>query len=275
MRYFFVIIILIVAISCKKADEPSYVNQGKIPLAEYNELIALCDTATLKTYEDFDGRLNRIQEIFSSRQDKRGAFPTIYKAITHAAVISIANHDYHDNAYTLSFSMEFSKRYLYYLRHHLLNEPLEQHWDLYYKHALDNTSVTRLVLEGINAHVTIDMTRSLAATGVYKEYVNDWLLFGNKTVSSVPGFLTELQNEYSTDASQVFHVFFAGDLLDPIFGQGATITFGFNLLRMDAFNNAIRMIQSSNDQPIEAGLQQSFNDREAIFELLDNLKLLP
>lgn len=275
MRYFLIFIVLNLAISCKKSDGHSYINQGDIPLAEYNELIALCDTVTLSTYEDFDSRLSRIQEIFSSHQDKRGAFPTIYKAITHAAVISIANRDYHDNTYTLSFSMEFSKRYLYYLKHHLLNEPLEQHWDLYYTHAMGGTSVTRLVLEGINAHVTIDMTRSLAATGVYKEYVSDWLLFGNKTVSSVPGFLTELQDEYDTDASRVFQVFFAGDLLDPIFGQGATITFGFNVLRMDAFNNAIRMIQSANDQPIETGLRQSFNDREAIFDLLDKLKLLP
>ncbi len=275
MRCLFLFIGLVFFISCQKENQHIYVNQKNIPIGEYNELITLCDTASLKTYEDFDMRIARIQEIFSSHNDRRGAFPTVYKAITHAAVVSIANQDYHDNAYTLKFSIEFSKRYLSFLKHHLLNESLEYHWDLYYNHAMSNTTVTRLVLEGINAHVTIDMTRSLAKTGVYKNYEGDWLLFGDKTVASVPGFLIELKEEYHTDASGIFHVFFVGDILDPIFGEGATINFGFNALRMDAFNNARWMLQSSNTTGIEQNLKKSFYGREAIFDVLDKMKLLP
>lgn len=261
--------------SCRKESLHRYANQKDIPLSEYNELIELCDTASLKTYEDFDNRISRIQDIFATYQDKRGAFPTIYKAITHAAVVSIANGDYQDTEYTLKFAIEFSKRYLYYLKHHLLNEPLEYHWDLYYRHAMNNTSVTRLVLEGINAHVTLDMTRSLAQTGVYKAYENDWLLFGDKTVASVPDFLTELQQEYNTDASGIFKVFFVGDIFDPVFGEGATINFGFNMLRMDAFHHALFMLQSAETTGIEKQLKNSFNGRETIFDLLDKMKLIP
>ncbi len=275
MRCPFLFIVLGLFISCQKEHKNIYANQKDIPLTEYNELISLCDTASLVTYEDFDVRIARIQEIFSSHNDKRGAFPTVYKAITHAAVVSIANHDYQDNTYTLKFSIEFSKRYLYYLKMHLLNEHLEYHWNLYYQNAMSITSVTRLVLEGINAHVTIDMTQSLAQTGVYKSYEADWLLFGNKSVASVPGFLIELKEEYHTDASGIFHVFFVGDMLDPIFGQGATINFGFNMLRMDAFNNALFMLQSSNTKGIEQNLKNSFYAREAIFDMLDKMKLTP
>lgn len=275
MRYSFLFSVFIFFISCKKENKISYVNQKDIPLAEYNELIALCDTVSLKTYEDFDTRIARIQEIFSLHNDKRGAFPTVYKAITNTAVISLAHQDYQDNAYTLKFSIEFSKRYLYYLKHHLLNEPLEYHWDLYYNHAMNNTTITRLVLEGINAHVTIDMTRALAQTGAYRNYQSDWLLFGDKTVASVPDFLIELKEEYHTDASGIFNVFFIGDIVDSVFGAGATINFGFNVLRMDAFNNALFMIQSTNDQQIETNLKKSFYDRETIFDALDKMKLTP
>lgn len=276
MKKIYFLICVLTVLSCKKETQQQYVNQKNIPIVEYNELIALCDTTSLKTYEDFDYRITRIQEIFSSHNDKRGAFPTIYKAITHAAVESIANQDYHDNAYTLKFSIEFSKRYLSFLKHHLLNEPLEYHWNLYYQHAFGGYHNTRLVLEGINAHVTIDMVRSLATTGVYSDYKTDWILFGDKTVASVPLFLDELKQEYNTDASGIFKVFFVGDILDPIFGQGATINFGFNVLRLDAFNNALFIKENpANSIQVEKNIQKSFQERENLFDAIDKLNLTP
>ena len=59
----------------------------------------------------------------------------------------------------------------------------------------------------------------MANTGAYRDYKNDWLLFGDKTVASVPDFLIELKNEYHTDASGIFNVFFVGDLFDAVFGE--------------------------------------------------------
>jgi len=270
-----ILFLLCIIMSCTQEEEALYVNQGRIPLGEYEELIALCDTESLTSFEQFDPVIARIQQIFADHKDPRGAFPTVYKAITTAAVESLADGIYEDEEYSNIFGVDFSKRYLYYLKDHLLNRPLEYHWDLYYQHAMNDYHITRLVLEGINAHLTLDLTRALGHTGVQPEFADDWILFGDVTVLSVPGFLEELQDEYDTDASGVFNVFFIGDILDLIFGEGTTINFGFNLLRIDAFNNAMAMQIPGQEERIEANLERAFWEREQIMALLDNLNLTP
>ncbi len=273
MKKLYGTICMLFLFSCQK--ENVVTNQWNLPDAAFNELLLLCDTSTLKTYADFDARIDRIQELFSSNKDNRGAFPTVYKAITHAATVYIAHRDYQDSLFINDFAMDFSKRYLYILKHHLLNEPIEYHWKMYYQHCYDKYTITRLVLEGINAHLTIDLTRSLATVGANRSNQDDWILFGDKTVIAFPGFLDELQQEYHTDASGIFNVFFAGDILDSIFGEGATINFGFNLLRMESFNNSIQLQQTDKSIQTEKVMQKSFYDKETIFTMLDDMKLTP
>jgi hypothetical protein len=263
-------------LSCSKDDSDAlYINQGSLSSEAFNELIDLCDTEALTSFEQFDHVISRIQQIFADHNDPRGAFPTVYKAITTAAVESLADGLYQDEVYSNIFAMDFSRRYLHYLEDHLMNRPLDYQWEVYYRHAMDNHHITRLVLEGINAHLTLDLTRALGHTGVRPEFEDDWILFGDVTVQSVPGFLVELQEEYNTDASGIFNVFFIGDLLDLVFGEGATINFGFNLLRIDAFNNALAMQDPMMQDRIEANLERAFWERHQIIGLLDEFNLTP
>lgn len=277
MKPLFAFLMALLALwGCQKDDAaPQYVNQGNIPLNEYEELIALCDTAALLSFAQFDGVIARIQQIFADHGDARGAFPTVYKAITTAAVNSLADGAYEDESYSNKFALDFSKRYLYFLKSHLLNEPLEFHWEEYYRHALEGHHITRMVLEGINAHLTIDLTRALAHTGVYPDFQDDWILFGDITVQSVPGFLDELQAEYHTDGSDVFGVFFIGDIIDAIFGEGTAVHFGFNLLRVDAFDRALALQDPQRAHRIEADMARSYHERQALIALVDELGLTP
>lgn len=75
--------------------------------------------------------------------------------------------------------LNFSERYFYYLHEHLLDRPLDYHWEFYYNHALRDWNVTRLIMEGMNAHITVDLARALADTDVYPEFEEDYLLIGN------------------------------------------------------------------------------------------------
>ena len=273
--FIYLVGLIVVITSCQTEQEALANNQWDLTIDEFEELVALCDTASLFTFEDFEQRIYRIQDIFAGHQDARGAFPTVYKAITHAAVVGLQNSQYNDPEYSLKFALDFSKRYLHVLEDHLYNRPLEYHWQVYYDHAQANTHITKMVLEGINAHLTIDLTRALAHTGVYPEFIDDWLLFGDNTVQSVPGFLEELQVEYDTDASDVFGVFFIGDLLDAFLGDGATINFGFNLLRKDAFDNALRLQNPAITRQIEWKMKQNFWDREGLIDLVDHMNMTP
>lgn len=272
MIKYYLLIFVSLCFACKKQDTH---NQWNLNTSDFNELIKLCDTSTLIDYAQFGKRLDRIQYIFANANDRRGAFPTVYRAITNAAIVSINNGDYKDSLFIYAFAMDFSKRYLYILKDHLLGSPIEYHWELYYKHCKLNHSITRLVLEGINAHLTIDLTRSLAQVGVKNLHQDDWILFGDKTVIAVPGFLEELKLEYKTDASGIFNVFFFGDLIDIFLGNGFTINLGFNLLRMEAFNFAIPLQDADKKFYIEQKMKNSFYTKEDIFVFLDNLKLTP
>lgn len=268
----------VVLLSCQPGDadvQQVNANQWNLPLDAYEELLALCDTASLLTFAAFENRINRIQDIFAAHNDPRGAFPTVYKAITTAALASLGEGMYQDPEYSNKFALDFSKRYLYYLEHHLRGDPLEPHWELYYRHAQEGAHITRLVLEGINAHLTLDLTNALADTRVPLDFRDDWILFGDVTVLSVPDFLEELENEYHTDASYAFGVFFVGDFLDQFLGEGATVNWGFNLLRIDAFNNAIALQDPEKRPAVQARMWDHFWEREAILEILDNMEMTP
>lgn len=273
-RSLFAGLVLAILLSCQQATVIEN-NQWSLSDAHFNELLEMCNVNTLKTYDEFGVRLERIQDIFASNNDPRGAFPTVYKAITDAALASVLVDDYDDAAFIEQFGLDFSKSYLHFLEQHLLNQPLEYHWELYYRHCKEKANITRLVVEGINGHLTIDLTRSLATIGIVRDNLDDWILVGDKTVLSVPGFLEELQSEYNTDAYELFHVYFIGDIIDEIFGDGTAVNFGFNLLRLDAFENAIKLQQPEKAEQIEKNMRKAFYERENIIALLDEMNLTP
>ena len=259
----------------KETDVIITPNQWNLSDEAFDELLILCDTSNLETYQEFYQRLDRMQEIFSSNDDSRGAFPTVYKAITIGAIETMEAGAYNDPVYATKFVMNFSKKYMYYLKDHLLGFPVEHHWELYYDHCANNANITRLVLEGINAHLSLDLPRSLAETGVIPDFEADWLLFGNNTVEYVPGFLEELENEYHADASEVFDLFFVGDMIDGIMGEGTAIKFGFNVLRMDAFRMALLLHVEEWNKGVEYRLRKAFYEREGGIELIDRMNLTP
>jgi hypothetical protein len=270
-----IIVLVLTTFSCSK--EPiKKLNQWQLSDEHFNELLELCDTNTLHTYEDFQTRLNRILEIFVDYQDPRGAFPSVYKAITDAGLTSLTEDAaiYENSQFAYDFGLHFSKSYLKFLKLHLLNELLEHHWELYYRYCKEQKHITRLVVEGINAHVSIDLPRSLAAVDVVRENKNDWILFGERVVEVVPEFLEKLEQDYGADASGIFNVYILGDMVDQFLGEGSMISIGFNLLRLDAFENAIRMQDPDKTIFIERKMEKSFYEREGMIDMLDRMGLM-
>ena len=126
MRNCFYLLILFIFFSCSKDDQTvRFTNQHNLSDADFNELLELCDTATFHSFVDFDYRIGRIQEIFSSNNDNRGAFPTVYKMITTGAIESIDEGAYNDPIYSEKFAVDFSERYMVILKDHLLGKEVE------------------------------------------------------------------------------------------------------------------------------------------------------
>ncbi len=276
MRNCLYLIFVFVIISCSKnQEEVFFSNQRDLSDADFNELLELCDTATFDAFVDFEYRISRIQEIFASNNDNRGAFPTVYKMITAGAIESMNAGLYEDPVYSEKFAVDFSERYMVYLKNHLLGNPIEFHWESYYENAFNGTNITKLVLQGINAHLTIDLTRALGYTGVYPEFRQDWIAFGDNTVKNVPSFLEELKEDYNTDASEMFGLFFVGDIIDGFMGEGTAVNFGFNLLRVNAFKVALWLQHEDRVDFMEKKIKEDYWKLEHLITQIDKMGLTP
>jgi len=274
-RYSFgIFLFILLFISCKK-EQPETNNQWKLNDTDFQRLLELSDSSTLTDLNEAGERLAEIQDIFSYIEDRRGTYTTILKAITNYAISSFEIEGYENTDLMKSFYMDFVARYLGTLHEHLLGNKLEYHWDTFYRYAKVEHNVSRLVLEGINAHFTIDMARSVAKFGINKTNRADWDKFGNETIDAVSSFTDELYVEYEVNAEDVFKLFFIGDLINDLLGEGSATKFGYQILRNEALSNGILLQLSAGSGNVERNMQVAFMQTDNAIMGLDKLQMLP
>ncbi len=270
---FGIFLLVLLICSCKK-EQPKTNNQWKLKDADFQTALTLSDTSTLTNLDEAGERLAEIQDIFSFIGDRRGAYPTILKAVTNYAISSFALENYKHTALMRSFYLDFVKRYLGALHEHLLGNKLEYHWDTYYRYAKVDHNVSRLVLEGINAHFSIDMARAVAQSKLNKSNQADWDKFGTETLDAVSSFNDELFVEYEVNAEEVFKLFFIGDLVNGLLGEGSATKFGYQMLRNEAFSNGI-LLQLTTNGNVEQNMKVAFTKKDNVILALDKMQMLP
>lgn len=270
---FGIFLLVLLICSCKK-EQPKTHNQWKLNDADFQTVLTLSDTSTLTNLDEAGERLAEIQDVFSNIGDRRGAYPTILKAVTNYAISSFALENYKNTALMRAFYLDFVKRYLGALHEHLLGNKLEYHWDTYYRYAKVEHNVSRLVLEGINAHFSIDMARAVALSKLNKSNQGDWDKFGTETLDAVSSFNDELFVEYEVNAEEVFKLFFIGDLVNGLLGEGSATKFGYQMLRNEALSNGI-LLQLSTNGNVEQNMKVAFTKKDNVILALDKMQMLP
>jgi Family of unknown function (DUF5995) len=268
MKYLFLIAICFLTLSCQK--ESGFANQKGISDADYNELITLSDTSNMVSGEDVKYKLDRITQILSGYNDNRGLFPLIYAQTTKQALLSINNEPekYEVLANATAITLAFAKRYLFNLHDHLLGKRSpEYHWKQYYVLCFSNNPRLRMAAAGLNAHLTVDLARAIADIGGRQSYKNDFLQFGEALVEATPDIIADLEDLYAVESEELFNGFFLEDIVDPIFGEGATTQFAFQFIRQEAFSNA-QLLQGPRPDNAQQHLFVLWRDRE---KLLDDL----
>jgi hypothetical protein len=120
----------------------------------------------LPDYNDFSIRIVRIQDIFAGHQDPRGTFTTLYEHITFSVLASMEDGRYDDPQFVGDFGVAFGKRYLVNLRDHLFSRPVTYSWTNFYDLCVEEKPFSRLVLSGMNAHITKDLLDALVAINI-------------------------------------------------------------------------------------------------------------
>lgn len=274
IKKFYILLLFGLFVSCTK-DNPTTI-QGKLKDKDFQRLIELSDTSTLVDINDFSSRIAEIQDIFSMIADRRGVYPTILKAITNYYISSLdIENGYKYPEQFNAFYLDFCKRFLSALHIHLLGQKNEYHWEQYFKYAQINHKVSRLTMEGINSHFTIDMARAVASAKLSKSNQADWNFFGTQTLDAVSSFTDELYAEYGVDATDVFRLFFLGDVIDGLAGAGSATKFGYEFLRTEAFNNGVKLQIALDKAKVEESMKISYTKKDQAFILLERMELLP
>lgn len=193
------------------------------------EIARLSDTSTitgaggLARLEDAVARHHRITEILVEHRDLRGLFAIGLDGVEYAAVMPLqrdpgafANRDY-----AHAISTELLRRFLDNLHAEFTGGVAEPQWAHYFALAQDcGASRARTAMAGYNAHLTVDLTYSVAAVGSRPENAQDYFEIVAAIAAAGDLIVDRTKAAYGADLGPLWRFYFVGEGLDQLFGAG-------------------------------------------------------
>lgn len=262
---------LIIFAGCSDKEDLSGLSK-----TDYDRLLFLSDTSNTVSDSAVLNILGEITEIFASNDDLRGLFPAVYHQTTIQAYNSIQNEPevYADLVKVRKIVVAFAKRYLYNLHNHQKGKEVEYHWKEYYRLTNTRQPRVRIAASGVNAHLTVDLPRSIYDVNGTQAFKDDYIRFGGALILATPFIVSSLQDNFDTDMGYLFNGLFAGPILDALFGEGFTTDLAFSFIREEAFENGMDLLKPGKFQVTQNKLQTIFFDRESVLSGLVSAKLL-
>lgn len=271
LRFLFIVFFLVLFNSCKKLE-----NTLGFSSEEFNRLLYLSDTSNTVSDSAVLYILEEITDIFIRNEDNRGLFPAVYHQTTIKAYQSVINEPevYADLDKVKELIVAFAKRYLYNLHNHLKGNEVEYHWQQYYKLTQTKQPRVRIAATGVNAHLTVDLPRSLYDVKCYPEFKDDYTRFGGALILATPFIIESLQENFNTDLGYLFNGLFAGPIIDALLGEGFTTELAFNFIREEAFENGTDLLINGKFNLTQQKIKNIFQLRENTLGGLVSGKLL-
>ena len=248
---------------------------SKMTPAQYQELLRISDISTFVDFKDAAPRAQRVAEIFAEAKDRRGIFASMYVEITHESVGSTVRGEYGDNEKAAQLVKRFAERYFEPLHNYLRNGaagnagsakfPVVNEWREYYKLAENcKTSDLRLLGTGVNNHMTMDLPYSLQEIAAPESFKDDFMKFGNILIlkkRESTNLLIEQQNVY---AAGFFDLFFFGRIVDSFAPVGTAATWGFQLIRAEAWRNGSALQEKRKERTTQEGISAAWSARQTV-----------
>ncbi|MGW5437475.1 DUF5995 family protein [Nocardia asteroides] len=193
------------------------------------EIARLSDTATiagdgsLARLEDAVARHHRITEILVEHRDLRGLFAIGLDGVEYAAVMPLQRDPaaFADREYAHAISAELLRRFLANLHAEFTGGVVEPQWAHYFALAQDcGASRARTAMAGYNAHLTVDLTYSVAAVGSTPENAPDYFKIVASIAAAGDVIIERTKAVYGADLGPLWRFYFVGEGLDQLFGAG-------------------------------------------------------
>lgn len=193
------------------------------------EIVRLSDTSaisgadSLDRLEDAVARHHRITEILVEHRDLRGLFAIGLDSVEYAAVMPMQRDPaaFANREYAHAISSDLLRRFLDNLHAEFSGSIVEPHWAHYFSLAQDcGASRARTAMAGYNAHLTVDLTYSVAAVGSRPADAPDYfkIVAGIASVGDV--IIDRTKAAYGADLGPLWRFYFVGAGLDQLFGAG-------------------------------------------------------
>jgi hypothetical protein len=252
---------------------------------QYQELLKESDISTFSNYYEAAPRVQRIAEIFAQAKDRRGIFSTMYVEITKESVSSSERGAYHNNEKSAELIKRFAERYFEplhaYLRngsenafginsiHYKEKYPIVSEWRAYFLLAEDcRTSDLRLLGAGSNSHLSIDLPYALSEIRAPETFKQDFMKFGDILIQkkrASTNLLIEQQNVY---AASFFDLFFIGKFIDGFAPDGTAATWGFQLIRAEAWYYGQSLQVNGIERVAESGMRAAWRARQLLLSIM-------
>jgi hypothetical protein len=229
-------------------------------------LLKLADPSTVTTPEELLVRLKQLEASFAG--DGRVVFPAVYRAITQASVKLVADRRVADVEKSRALIVDFGRRYLTALQAHLDGGEVAPHWQHHFDLAAGKKPSLRAAASAINAHLSVDLAEAVAAVRGTRSFAGDFATFGRALAAATPDVVASLAR-HGVAAERFVKGWFVGDVVDAVAGAGTTSRLGFQVIRAEAFTNAL-LLQDGVTIPavVRHGMHAACKNRESTLDVL-------
>lgn len=276
---------LLCAAACTLASAPS----GAAPAsacgdtldpAEISEIAALSAPRpvtgpTLARLEDAVARHHRITKILIDKQDRRGLFALGLDTVEYSAVLPLQRDPtaFADADYAHRLSLDLLDRFLAAVHAEFTGTAAPPQWAHYFALAGDcGVPGARVAMAGYNAHITVDLAHTVAATGSRPENAPDYFRIVDAIALNGALIVDRTREAYGVDLGPLFRFYFFGEGLDAVLGRGVATTqllraadLGYNVV---VFGNGLALQNPNVTAATEAEITALWSSTEAAFDVL-------
>lgn len=168
-------------------------------------------------------RHRQITEILVRHRDLRGVFALGLDAVEQAAVLPLQRDpaSFDDPEWAHRISLELLSRFLRALHAEFTGAPAEPHWAHYFELTRRcELPPARVAMAGYDAHLTVDLSYSVAAVGSTAANTRDYFRIVDSIARQGALIVDETKAFYGGDLGPLWRFYFVGEGLDAVLGRG-------------------------------------------------------
>lgn len=217
----------------------------------------------------------RIVEILVAHRDWRGLFAVGLDSVEQSAVMPLQRDPaaFADPEYAHALSLELLSRFLNNLHAEFTGGAVEPQWAHYFALSRQcGLSPARVAMAGYNAHLTVDLSYSIAAVHTRPENAPDYFKIVDAIATAGFVIVDRTKAVYGADLGPLWRFYFLGEGLDLLLGRGVAtvplLRFADLGANVAIFGNGLALQDPALRAATTAEIGALFDAADTAFEVL-------